>query len=81
VGFVRFNERYDPGWLAIGAWHLLPHVRVALYANGWFTTDRPSSDVILVQATALSQFIVECVGLACVLLLLKALVREPTKRA
>jgi hypothetical protein len=81
AGFVRFNERYDPGWLAIGAWHLLPHVRVALYANGWFTTDRPSSDVILVQATALSQFIVECVGLACVLLLLKALVREPTKRA
>lgn len=80
AGFVRFNERYDPGWLAIGAWHLLPHMRATLYANGWFATDRPAGDVILVQATALAQFMFECVGLACVLLLLKALVREPTKR-
>jgi hypothetical protein len=77
---VRFNERYDPGWLAIGAGHLLTHVRVALCANGWLASEPASTDVILVQTTALLQLIAELVGAACVLLLLKALVREPTKR-
>ena len=80
TSLVRFNERYDPGWLAIGAGHLLTHVRVALCANGWLATERPSNAVILVQITALLQLIAELVGAACVLLLLKALVREPTKR-
>ena len=80
TSLVRFNERYDPGWLAIGAGRLLTHVRVALCANGWLATQRVSNDVILVQITALLQLIAELVGAAW-LLLLKALVREPTKRA
>jgi hypothetical protein len=78
---VRFNERYDRGWLAIGGGQLLTHVRVALYANGWLATQRPSDGIILVQITALLQLIAELAGAACVVLLLKALVREPTKRA
>ncbi|HLY03737.1 MAG TPA: hypothetical protein VKR56_14730 [Candidatus Cybelea sp.] len=80
VGLVRLNERYDPGWIALRAWHVLPHVRVALAANGWITTDRSSRDVFLVQVTAFLQQIAELAGVVCVLSLLKALVREPTKR-
>jgi hypothetical protein len=78
---VRLNERYDPGWLALGAWHVLPHVRLALAANGWILPDRSSLDVLLVQITAIVQQIAELVGILCVLSLLKALVRHPTKRA
>ena len=81
TSLVRFNERYDPGWLAIRAGHLLTHVRVALCANGWIATEHPSDAVILLQITALLQLIAELAGAAYVLLLLKALVREPTKRA
>jgi hypothetical protein len=81
VGLVRLNERYDPGWMALRAWHVLPHVRIALAANGWILTDRSSHDVLLVQIAACMQQIAELVGVLCVLLLLKALVREPTKRA
>jgi hypothetical protein len=81
VRLVRLNERYDPGWTALRAWHVLPHVRLALAANGWILTDRSSRDVVLVQITAFMQQIAELVGVLCVLSLLKALVREPTKRA
>ena len=81
VGLVRLNERYDPGWMALRGWHVLPHVRIALAANGWILTDRSSPDVLLVQITAFVQQIAELVGVLCVLLLLKALVRDPTKRA
>jgi hypothetical protein len=78
---VRLNERYDPGWMALGTWRVLPHVRLALAANGWILTDRSSRDLLLVQVTAFMQQIAELVGVLCVLSLLKALVREPTKRA
>jgi hypothetical protein len=78
---VRLNERYDPGWMALRAWHVLPHVRLALAANGWILADRSSRDVLLVQITAFMQQIAELVGVLCVLSLLKALVRDPTKRA
>jgi hypothetical protein len=78
---VRLNERYDPGWMALRAWHVLPHVRLALAANGWILTDRSSGDVLLVQITAFVQQIAELVGVLCVLSLLKALVGKPTKRA
>jgi hypothetical protein len=81
VRLVRLNERYDPGWTALRAWRVLPHVRLALAANGWILTDRSSRDVVLVQITAFMQQIAELVGVLCVLSLLKALVREPTKRA
>lgn len=77
---VRLNERYDPGWMAWRAWRVLPHLRLALAANGWTLTDRSSADVFLVQTTAFLQQIAELAGVVCVLLLLKALVREPTKR-
>jgi hypothetical protein len=77
---VRLNARYDPGWMAISAWRVLPHVRVDLAVNGWFVGDGISSDVVLVQVTAFLQLCAEILGLSCVLLLLKALVRKPTKR-
>ncbi len=80
VAFVRLNQRYDPGWMALRAWHVLPHVRLTLAANGWMLTDRSSRDVFLVQIAALLQQIAELAGVVCVLSLLKALVREPTKR-
>jgi hypothetical protein len=80
VALVRLNERYDPGWIALRAWHVLPHVRVALAANGWTLADRSSRDVFLVYITAFLQQIAELAGVVCVLWLLKALVREPTKR-
>jgi hypothetical protein len=78
---VRLNERYDPGWMALRAWRVLPHVRLALAANGWILKDRSSGDVLLVQITAFVQQIAELVGVLCVLALLKALVGKPTKRA
>lgn len=78
---LRLNERYDPAWIAIAAWHVLPHVRLNIAANGWFLGERAETDVVLVQTTALLQLIAELAGIACVILLLKALVREPTKRA
>jgi len=81
VRLVRLNERYDPGWVALRAWHVLPHVRLALAANGWMLTDRSSRDVFLVQIAAFLQQIAELAGVVCVLWLLKALVAEPTKRA
>jgi hypothetical protein len=81
VGLVRLTERYDPGWMALRAWQVLPHVRLALAANGWILTRRSSSDVLLVQITTFMQRIAELLGVLCVLALLKALVREPTKRA
>lgn len=81
ASLLRFNERYDPGWFAIGAWHALPHVRVGVSVNGWLLAPRWPTDVVLLQVTALLQLVAELVGAACVVLLLKALVREPTKRA
>ena len=81
VRLVRLNERYDPGWVALRAWHVLPHVRLALAANGWMLADRSSRDVFLVQIAAFLQQIAELAGVVCVLWLLKALVVEPTKRA
>jgi hypothetical protein len=81
AGLVRLNERFDPGWVAVSGWRVLPHLRVDLSVNGWVLADGSSSDVILVQVTALLQLLAELAGLVCVLLLLKALVLAPTKRA
>jgi hypothetical protein len=81
AGLLRFNERYDPAWTAISSWRVLPHVRLALAANGWLLTRDFAGDVFLVQVAAFLQSIAEIVGLVCVVLLLKALAREPTKRA
>ncbi|MGB6522658.1 MAG: hypothetical protein WBE83_12895 [Candidatus Cybelea sp.] len=80
AGLLRFNERYDPAWTAISSWRVLPHVRLALAANGWLLTRDSAGDVFLVQVAAFLQSIAEIAGLVCVVLLLKALVREPTKR-
>ncbi|MFY9718195.1 MAG: hypothetical protein WAK16_00995, partial [Candidatus Cybelea sp.] len=79
-GLVRLNERYDPGWVAVSGWRVLPHLRIDLSVNGWVLADDSSSDVILVQVTALLQLLAEVAGLVCVLLLLKALALAPTKR-
>ncbi len=78
---LRLNERYDAAWTAIGAWRILPHVRVDLAANGWLLGDVQQPAIILVQVTSLLQIAAELCGLACVVWLLKAAVRDPTKRA
>jgi hypothetical protein len=77
---LRLNERYDPAWVAIDAWRVLPHLRVDMTVNGWLY-QRSSNTVILIQATSLLQLIAEILGILCVLWLLKALVAAPTKRA
>ncbi|HEX3671798.1 MAG TPA: hypothetical protein VHT92_08875 [Candidatus Cybelea sp.] len=76
---LRFNERYDPGWLAFASGRVLRHVRVDLSVNGWFLGTLPQT-VVLVQATAVVQAIAEFVAILFALALLKALVRAPTKR-
>jgi hypothetical protein len=80
TALLRFNERYDPAWIALAARHALPHVRVAMSVNGWFLDGR-AAGVVLIQGTALLQFVSEILGALCVLWLLKALARVPTKRA
>jgi hypothetical protein len=77
---LRLDERYDRAWTAIAALHVLPHVRVDATVNGWFVSSGPSR-VILLQVTALLQLIAEALGVLYAIYLLKALVREPTKRA
>jgi hypothetical protein len=76
---LRFNERYDPGWIAFEAGRILRHVRVDTAVNGWFVD--AAGPVVLVQATSVFQLIAEIVGACCVLWLLKALAWAPTKRA
>jgi hypothetical protein len=76
---LRFNARYDSGWLAIEGLQVLPHVRSSLAANGWFVR-RGFADVILLQMTALVQLFAELAGVACTVFLLKALFRRGTKR-
>ncbi|HLX26529.1 MAG TPA: hypothetical protein VKR05_06010, partial [Candidatus Cybelea sp.] len=73
-----FNERYNPGWLALAAGTALRHVRVDMSVNGWFLTS--PQRVVLVQVTAVAQLLAEIVGGVCVLGLLKALANRPTKR-
>jgi hypothetical protein len=77
---LRFNERYDPGWLGFASYRALRHVRVDASMNGWYL-DGSSDSVVIVQITAVIQLIAEIVGGCCVLYLLKALMRAPTKRA
>jgi len=77
-GLLRFNERYNPGWLALAAGTALRHVRVDMSVNGWFLTS--PQRVVLVQVTAVAQLLAEIVGGVCVLGLLKALANRPTKR-
>ena len=40
---LRFNERYDPGWLAFASGRVLRHVRVDLAVNGWFLGALPQT--------------------------------------
>ena len=81
AALLRLNERYDPAWVAVSAWRVLPHVRVDAAANGWLVGPAAFDEVALVQRTALLQAIGEILGVLCLLWLLKALAREPTKRA
>lgn len=77
---LRFNERYDAGWLALAGGRALRHVRIDHSVNGWFL-DAPAQRLILVQVVALAQAIAEIAGVLCAIGLLKALARTPTKRA
>jgi len=78
---LRLNERYDAAWTAISGWRVLPHLRVDAAVNGWFLGERQSGTIILVQVTSFLQMVAELCGIVCVLCLLKAVPREPTKRA
>ncbi len=78
---LRLNERYDPGWIAIDAWRVLPHLRVDMAANGWLYRDESSNTIVLLQAASLLQLIGAIVGTLCVVWLLKALVTGAAKRA
>ena len=78
---LRLNERYDPGWAAIGGWRVLPHLRVDMSVNGWLLPAQSRGAVILVQVTALLQLVAQLVGILALLWLLKALARGAPKRA
>ena len=71
---MRFNERYDPGWIAFAARHALRHVRVDIAVNGWFLGP-PSAKRRARAGDRVVQLIAEIVGILCVLWLLKALAR------
>ncbi len=77
---VRLDERYDPAWVAVARRGVLPHVRIGASANGWYV-EQALPRIILLHVTSLVQLIAEALGVLCVLYLLKALAREPTKRA
>ncbi|HYL27646.1 MAG TPA: hypothetical protein VEW74_07410, partial [Candidatus Nitrosotalea sp.] len=76
---LRFNERYDAGWLAFSAGRALPHLRIDAALNGWIL-GTPGAPVVLLQVTSVAQLIAEIIGAVCVLWLLKALAQGPEKR-
>ena len=76
---LRFNERYDAGWIAVSAGRALPHLRIDSAVNGWMLGASAGS-IVLVQVTSVAQLMAEIVGAGCVLWLLKALYRAPEKR-
>ncbi len=77
---LRLNERYDAAWMALRAWHALPHVRVDMAANGWLVGVPSAAPIIIVQVTSLLQLLAELCGIVCIAWLLKAAPRAPTKR-
>ncbi|MBV9263355.1 MAG: hypothetical protein JO324_03465 [Candidatus Eremiobacteraeota bacterium] len=79
-GVLRLNQRYDPGWIAVAAGRVLPHVRVDLASNGWELASAQSSTIVLLHATSVAQMLAELAGVALALWLLKAALREPTNR-
>ncbi len=77
---LRLNERYDAAWTAVRAWRALPHVRVDMAANGWLVGAPSPAPIIIVQVTSLLQMLAELSGIVCIVWLLKAAPRVPTKR-
>jgi hypothetical protein len=77
---LRLNERYDAAWMALRAWRILPHVRVEMAANGWLIGAPAPDPIIIVQLTSLVQMLAALCGIGCILWLLKAAQRAPTKR-
>jgi hypothetical protein len=80
AALLRLNERYDAAWTALQAWRVLPHVRVDAAANGWLVGAPSPAPIIIVQLTSLVQMLGELCGIVCILWLLKAAPRAPTKR-
>ncbi len=77
---LRLNVRYDAAWTAVRAWHALQHVRVDMAANGWLVGVSSPAPIIIVQVASLLQMLAELCGIVCILCLLKAARRVPTKR-
>jgi len=77
---LRFNERYDAAWTALRAWRVLPHVRLNTAANGWLVGGSSPAPIIIVHLTSIAQMLTELCGIVCILWLLKAAYRAPTKR-
>lgn len=81
AALLRFNARFDRGWIALDRSGIVPHVRVDMAVNGWIFHDAATGPIVLLQVTSFLQMIAELCGIVFVLWLLKALLREPTKRA
>jgi hypothetical protein len=78
---LRYAVRYSPAWLAFAGNHILPHVRLNAYANGWSIPAGFSGTVILLQSTAAIQALAELIGVSVVLhLLLEPRARRRTTR-
>ncbi|HVR46364.1 MAG TPA: hypothetical protein VMT95_06975 [Candidatus Binatia bacterium] len=80
AALLRLNESYDAAWAAVRSWRALPHVRVDMAANGWIVGTRSPAPIIIVQLTSLIQMLAELCGIVCIVWLLKAAPRAPTKR-
>ncbi len=79
-GVLRFNERYDGAWAALRGWRVLPHMRVDMAANGWLVGGPSTAPIVIVQLTSVAQMLAALCGIVCILWLLKAAARVPTKR-
>jgi hypothetical protein len=71
VAVLRYNVRYNAGWVAVQRMRRLPHFRLDTTVNGWLLEPRPIAErTVLIDITAAIQTIMEILGLAWCLALL-----------
>ena len=62
---LRYNVRFDPGWIALDGWTELPHFRVDTSVNGWILPPRPTPRrVVVLEPTAMIQSLLALLGVA-----------------
>ena len=60
---LRYNVRFDSGWIALDGSQRLPHFRVDTTVNGWIVPARPQSRrVVVLEPAALVQTLLALVG-------------------